>query len=69
MLEESTLGQENSLNKVMKRNGKHGLYGSEGTCLIIVDILYWTGVLKVTVVCPLLKDLNSSLSLWGSGVE
>ena len=36
------------------RNGKHGLYGTEGSCLIVVEILFLGGVLNVIDVGGLL---------------
>lgn len=66
-VEESILGEGTNLNKVIERNGKHGLYGSEGTCLIVVEIFCWRQVLKVIVVGHLWNALNSHLNLWEIG--
>lgn len=40
-MEESIPGEGTNLNKIIERKGNHGLYGSEGTCLVVVEILCW----------------------------
>lgn len=66
-VEENILSEGTSLNKGIERNGKQGLNGSESTCLMVVEMLCWGGVLKVLVVGHLSNALNSYLSLWEVG--
>lgn len=62
-MEESIPGEGTNLNKIIERKGNHGLYGSEGTCLVVVEILCWGRVLKGIDEGHHLNALISYLSL------